>query len=153
MPIISHAVLLDNPIEHRAVVEYRPPCVVETLNAPSGLNWSWSVAFGDNNQDGRADLLVVGTSHRVAPHAGEPVPNVMRRIIYPRPCSIVQASRILVPDPHGHHEDRVFTDVRRISWPWLGRRRLSIVMKHCGPDVTIDFPDGSLEPGGGVLER
>src|SRR5688500_9959421 len=103
MPIISHVVLLDNPTEHRAVVVYRPPCIVETLNSPSDLNWSWQVQFIDNNQDGRADLLVVGTSHRIAPHAGEPSPNFIRRIVYPRPCSIVQAPRILVPDPHGHH--------------------------------------------------
>src|SRR5687767_4348072 len=96
MPIISHAVLVDTPTDHRAIVEYRPPCVVESLSAPSDLNWSWNLQFVDNNQDGRAELLLIGTSHRMAPHGGEPSPNFMRRLIFPRPCSVTRASQILV---------------------------------------------------------
>jgi hypothetical protein len=152
MSIISHAVLLDTLTDHVAIVDYRPPCLVETLSAPANLNWSWRLQFADGDQDGRAELLIIGTSHRMAPHAGEPSPNGMRRIIYPRPCSIVRGSQILVPDPHGTHEDRVFTDIRR-PWWWSTRRRLSIVMRHVGSDITIDIPDIPVGIEGGGLKR
>lgn len=152
MPIISHAVLVDNPTNHVAMVVYRPPCVVETLSSPPELNWSWSLQFADTNQDRNAELLIIGTCHRTAPHAGEPSPNFIRRIIYPRPCSITSASQILVPDLHGHHEDRVFTDIRRIAW-WSATRRLSIVMHHAGANTAIDIPDIPVGPDGGILQR
>jgi hypothetical protein len=141
MPITGHRVLRDDPLEHIAHVDYRPPCVAQTL-APTtaNANWTWQVRFAESGGDGGTEVLMIRVSHRIAPHGAEPAPNAVGPVVYLNPCRRASGGPILTPDAHGTHEDRLFTYIRR-SWFWpFTRYRLYILVQHLGGDAAIDVP-------------
>ena len=148
MTIIAHAVLQDDPLNHAAWLEYKGPCVAEAFSPPGSWNWSWSVRFLDSDGDGIAELLMIRAAHRASPHAGETV-NAIGPVFYLHPCRITSSTQTLVPDPHGMHEDRMFTTIRVTGFLWWRRHRLYVVLRHVGGDARIDIPD--LPTGNGGL--
>ena len=47
MAVTTHAVLQDDPLNHAAYVEYKPPCVAESVSPSGTFNWNWVVQFID----------------------------------------------------------------------------------------------------------
>jgi len=149
MPIITHTILQDGPLQHAAVVEYRSPCVAQSLSpSTAGLRWTWRVQFGDGDGDGEAEVLAVWGIHRVAAHPGENAPNVVGPALFPEPCSQGN-SGVITPDAHGQHQDRMLNVIRRAG-VLSARRRLYIVMQHIGGEPPTRGPD---LPTGGIPLR
>ena len=140
MPITGYRVLHDAPLEHMAHVDYRAPCVAQLLSPdPVPSNWTWQVRISAAGAATSASLMLRVT-HRIAPHAGEPVRDAIRPVVYVDPCRRSSGGPILTPDPHGGHEDRLFTYIRRFWFFPFTRFRLYILVQHLGGDVPIDVP-------------
>src|SRR5436190_9112444 len=135
MPITTHAVLQDDPLNHAAYVEYKPPCVAGIVSPSGTFNWTWTVQFVDADHDGRAELLMVSATHRSAPHAGESPNNFVGLIYYVNPCRITRVTHTIVLHAHATHRDQMATIVRPLGLLWIIRRRLYIILKHSGGDA------------------